>query len=376
MRSIAILIVVFGHFHIFLRNHFNKIVPFINLSINEILDYFINGFDGVDLFFALSGFLIGHSLLLSFVNNKLNFKFLVNDFWIRRWFRTLPNYFFILIISLFIYKLTILENHSALYPVDFYKYFIFIQNLQQGELNFFPESWSLSIEEWFYLSFPIALTFFVLFLSSKTDRKSFLLYLILFFILLGSSLRIYYTISHQMSLNISSWNREIRTSILMRTDAIIYGVLMAYGQIYFPLWLKKLRYYFFIIGICLLIISFSLFFIFTDIILSKMFAFSFYFNFVGLGMAMLIPFFYHLKMSNKLAINAFSLISIISYSTYLVNYSIVEYSIKYFIPTEIGIVNNLSKFILAYILTFFLSVILYKYIETPFMNLRKRILTN
>lgn len=53
--------------------------------------------DGVTLFFVLSGFLIGGILINQFEKDRITFNTLAN-FWVRRWFRTLPNYFFILVI--------------------------------------------------------------------------------------------------------------------------------------------------------------------------------------------------------------------------------------------------------------------------------------
>ena len=65
---------------------------------------FINhiSIDGVSIFFVLSGFLIGGILIKVLETEPATFKTLFN-FWIRRWFRTLPNYLFILLILIFFY---------------------------------------------------------------------------------------------------------------------------------------------------------------------------------------------------------------------------------------------------------------------------------
>ena len=115
-------------------------------------------FDGVDLFFVLSGYLIGGILIKTIERNENTFQNLFN-FWIRRWFRTLPNYFLILLL------LILLSSFSRGYlPDSISKYFYFFQNFGNEHPAFFPEAWSLSVEEWFYLLMPLCL---FLFLSIK-----------------------------------------------------------------------------------------------------------------------------------------------------------------------------------------------------------------
>src|SRR5450432_1247018 len=81
MRAFAIIPVVMGHGG-FILNKAETNFPWIPLI------------DGVELFFVLSGFLIGSILLKIF--NEPDFKFeSVMNFFKRRWLRTLPNYYLI-----------------------------------------------------------------------------------------------------------------------------------------------------------------------------------------------------------------------------------------------------------------------------------------
>ena len=55
-------------------------------------DFFIFGWSGVDLFFVLSGFLISSQL---FVQIKKTSTFSMKEFYIKRFFRIIPIYFFV-----------------------------------------------------------------------------------------------------------------------------------------------------------------------------------------------------------------------------------------------------------------------------------------
>ena len=79
MRASAILLVLLGHATVW----FASFVPVFNIGC-------LGGYFGVELFFVLSGFLIG-SILLRWLIDPGSTTTLF-DFWRRRWLRTLPNY--------------------------------------------------------------------------------------------------------------------------------------------------------------------------------------------------------------------------------------------------------------------------------------------
>ena len=86
LRALAILFVVVGHGKFLLPT-----------KLYFLHEAFV--FDGVSIFFVLSGFLIG-GILIKLLDKSQPAKELLVDFWIRRWFRTLPNYFLVLFILL------------------------------------------------------------------------------------------------------------------------------------------------------------------------------------------------------------------------------------------------------------------------------------
>ncbi len=101
---------------------------------------------GVDLFFVLSGWLIGGL----YWNEKARFgNVKIVKFWLRRWLRTIPPYWAALTLS---WLAVFIHSRK---PFD-YGYLAFIQNYY-SEIPYFLVSWSLCIEEHFYLFLPLLL---------------------------------------------------------------------------------------------------------------------------------------------------------------------------------------------------------------------------
>jgi len=120
------------------------------------------GWTGVDLFFVLSGFLIG-GILMDARGSRTYFK----TFYIRRIFRIIPIYYawIVLYVALLQFAGPFVQAHSNSgimpttgFPV--YLHFLFLQNLgllQLGGLAgaWFGHTWSLAVEEQFYLVSPL-----------------------------------------------------------------------------------------------------------------------------------------------------------------------------------------------------------------------------
>ena len=137
LRALAIALVLMSHYQGFVSH-----APTFG-SMGKI------GWAGVDLFFVLSGYLIGNQLLAPAARgDNLDLK----TFFARRLLRTLPNYYAVLAVYLLLPDSPIAGKSMA--PV--WQFLTFTQNFGLNYGETFTHSWSLCIEEQFYLVFPLA----------------------------------------------------------------------------------------------------------------------------------------------------------------------------------------------------------------------------
>jgi peptidoglycan/LPS O-acetylase OafA/YrhL len=352
LRTLAILFVVI--------EHGENLLPYELKLISHFLV-----FDGVSIFFVLSGFLIGGILIRSITINGFNKDTLLH-FWIRRWFRTLPNYFLILSILFFL-------NLFFTYNFTFRgvkRYFIFMQNLYEGHSWFFPESWSISVEEWFYLVTPVLLIFFT-FIFKITYKKSVLFTaVILIFVV-----TIFRYLRHKSNPidDIYYWDWTYRKQVVTRLDSLMFGVIGAYvSTFYNGLWLKYKKSLF-LLGIILLFLS--KFIIPEFVQIASVYYAVFSFSLISISVLLLMPYLSDLKKGEGVLYQLITRISLISYSMYLLNLSIIQFWIINKIPWNNFVADVYLIFVLKYglywILLFLISIILYKYFEMPMMKIRE-----
>jgi peptidoglycan/LPS O-acetylase OafA/YrhL len=138
LRALAILLVFLYHYGLFAH-------PDWITTVGEF------GWTGVDLFFVLSGFLIASQLFQSL---KSGHGLKLKEFYIKRSFRILPAYLFILLLY---FTIPAFSERPGLPPL--WKFLTFTQNLglDLRETRAFSHAWSLCIEEQFYLLFPFTL---------------------------------------------------------------------------------------------------------------------------------------------------------------------------------------------------------------------------
>ncbi len=347
-RTLAILPVVIGHGGFILEKSGSNF-PWIPL------------YDGVELFFVLSGYLIGGQLISMFCSGENYGWKNIFSFLTRRWLRTLPNYYLILVINiLFIYYGVVNGNLEKVS----WRFFFFLQNFDFGFTDFFWESWSLSIEEWFYLLFPFFIWVMIL-IFPKSNRKTAFLTGMLVFILVPLLLRF------QMYFNTRNLNDfwltiKIHRVVIYRLDSIAFGLLAAWIHHYLPSVWNKLKWPAFFVGVGTIV---SFFFIEHNA--ENMFDRVFGNTFSTIGSLLVLPLFSSITTGPQLAIRLFTFTSKITYSMYLINLSVVAMLIMNNID-----IKNSAESILLYIAyweaVIILSALMYRYFEKPIMDLRDK----
>lgn len=354
LRAMAIIMVV--------CSHILWIYPKSNAFIPTLFELF--GFWGVELFFVLSGFLIGSILYTIFVNENFTLK-AVFHFLKRRWFRTLPNYYLVLLLNILIaYFLGFsIENMGS--------YFLFLQNFASKSPAFFPESWSLSIEEFTYLLLPFSL--FFVGLSKVKNKSKVFLFVVVVLILVFWLNKFYYHSKHTIS-NLLEWNLNLKSVLIYRIDAILMGVLAAWISLNFSEFWKKSKTIFAFIGFGILFfLMFGILPLDLTIEQNSFFWNVLYLPITSIAFAFLLPFFSNWKTFTNPILYPIELISKISYSIYLLHYSIILLLLKTYFDTSQMLDFERHLFTLVYLfITFLSSYLLYRFYEKPIMNWRDK----
>ncbi|WBV53859.1 acyltransferase family protein [Chryseobacterium gambrini] len=323
--------------------------------------------DGVTIFFVLSGFLIGGILIRQLEKNTPSFTSLI-DFWIKRWFRTLPTYFLILLILTICYYI---QDPSFTFE-KISKYYYFCQNLFYPTGIYFAESWSLSVEEWFYFTVPLII--FILINLFKLKPKNSIFFTALFILLFVTLLR--------YDLYFDNDNTDFHHQVIFRLDSIMYGVLGAYINYYYSKYWDKFSHMLFISGILIFLFQkfYNIYYIYNSNITASIG--NFYnivleYSLTSLMTLLLLPYLSNIKKSKYKIGNTITIISLISYSMYLTHMTLIKVMILKNIPWTILTTNyNIiipTFYFLYWSLTFIFSIIIYKIYELPITNLRYKL---
>jgi peptidoglycan/LPS O-acetylase OafA/YrhL len=192
IRAIAVLLVIISHR--FPKEHIINALPLGNY--------------GVDIFFVLSGFLISRSLFYQITETSVPNKKIIKRFFFRRFLRIFPIYYLLL---LFMFLTSGIIGNQ--FKENFLWYFFYWANY----LNYYEDKWfgalahlwSLSVEEQFYIFWPILLLFVF---------KKRIFYLICFLVIVGTVYPFFI-----------NGNANILT--LSCVNALGIGALLAYTEI-------------------------------------------------------------------------------------------------------------------------------------------------
>jgi peptidoglycan/LPS O-acetylase OafA/YrhL len=343
-----------------LCSHTSWIYPPSSSLLSKAVD--LSGFFGVELFFVMSGFLIGSILFKQFLQEDYGFKS-ITSFLNRRLIRILPNYYLIIFLNIII---GIFIGYSV---SDSWKYFFFFQNFDSPLLPFFPESWSLPIKEYGYL-IVIVLLFSFSKIFKNISKKALFLTVVLGLIVFFFVSKIYYN-NHTVNTTMLQWNLSLRSVVIYRVDTVLVGVLAGYFYCEYPVLWNKFKYVFVAAG---LILSFVL------LLCMGFFKFNihdspFFWNVLclplnSIALTSFLPFFSEWRSAPGYLRKPVESISKISYSIYLIHYSIVLFLMHHYIDSSRFSMLQFHFYSLAYLtITLFLSYLLFNYFEKPVTKL-------
>jgi peptidoglycan/LPS O-acetylase OafA/YrhL len=354
MRAVAIIMVI--------CSHTLWIMPEMRGITRNLFSVF--GILGVDVFFVLSGFLIGRIIYKMYISMDFSFK-AVAYFWIRRWFRTLPNYYLALVVNILV---AIYIGNQL--PDQLWKYIFFLHNFSTQLPWFFPESWSLSVEEFAYILGPLLL-YMVLFFRKKTPRPRLFLQVTLFILLLFILTKLWY--NHEETIrHMRYWTLNVKSIVIYRIDAIYYGVLAAYISIIKPKFWNNIQLVAFGLGV-LTLISMNFLVPIKGWVITEYPAFwnVWYFIIKSLAISCTLPLLSQMKTAPKSIRVPITYISMLSYAIYVFHYSIIMQLMKYFIPSEPMEGLDLVVYLVVYsLITFVVSYVVYRIYEKPMTDLR------
>lgn len=303
---------------------------------------------GVEVFFVLSGFLIG-GILFREIDKGKSFGTTLKSFWIRRWLRILPLYYAILAFKF------IFIDHSIGFNILYYVFFL--QNNFYG-IDYFAVSWSLVIEEWFYLFTPLFL--FSVITLFKSDRKVFISMIL--FIITVIILRSIYVFYGNASYD------AINGNFPFRFDSLFTGVVFAFAKH------KKWKLFDkagspIVFGIGILLFLGYIFYYWTlaypDNLIDKVwFPRTIGFFILPFAVSLTVPYISKIKMqvdkniSTKVLYRFVTTTSILTYGIYLIHPFI--YSFKW-------------DFVVTILITYLISWLTYTYFEKPILKYRDRI---
>jgi peptidoglycan/LPS O-acetylase OafA/YrhL len=310
-------------------------------------EVFNKGFVGVDIFFVISGYLITTLIIKNLINNNFSIKF----FFERRARRILPALYLVMIATIPLSWILLSRDELSSYLKSLTAASFFLSNFffwkeipyfaSEADLKPLLHTWSLSIEEQFYIFFP-----FLLILIWKFKKELIIyvlqiifavsLFLCFWSLTKAPNANFYFTLTRIWELCIGAIVAYLIIKNRFNFSRVLNNILSLSGFI---------------------IIIYSIFFNNFRIIQIPTAVFP------VIGSTLIIIFANKDTLIGKvLSIKIFVGIGIISYSLYLWHYPIFAFIKNY--SNEI----NLQLKFLIIIISFLLSIFSYKFIEKPFRN--------
>ena len=354
LRALAIIIVFVYHYSMF--GH--------PAGLHEYFGSW--GWTGVDLFFVLSGFLIGGQLFAKIARDQ---QVSYGEFYVKRSLRILPAYFAVLALYIAIPGF---KERSQLPPL--WRMFTFTQNfgLDIAKEGAFSHAWSLCIEEQFYLFLPLLI---IGLHAIKAHKKA--IYILPALFLFGFAIRTYmwYDVIPQQESFGKAYYMYIYYPTWSRLDGLLSGVALAAFYYFKPQSWQKLtakgnRIFF----IALALLAGAWFIAHDDHqyeLRGAIFGYpAIAIAYGALVLAALSPTCFLYKYSSRIT----RLIATLSYSIYLTHKQLIHLTHEFLQPR--GIDNDsYTSFWISTAVALLGGWLLHLIVEKPFLRLRDRWLT-
>jgi peptidoglycan/LPS O-acetylase OafA/YrhL len=347
LRALAIIVVVIYHAALF------------GFKLPGRIDRF--GWIGVDLFFVLSGYLIGGQLLAPLARgNKIN----LGLFLARRALRIMPAYFVVLAVYFLLPSWREYPDMSQ----PLWKFLLSIQNIALHGGTAFSHAWSLAVEDQFYLALP----FLLLFLCGR-PRTAFIVPCLL--VVGGIGLRAFLAAQNPSvngGVSFRSFQAWIYYPTWTRLDPLVFGVALAAIEKFRPQWWHRLMnsaVWLWLPGLALIV--YALYLGETDYL--TVIACVWQFPLIALGMAALLI----CAVSPRLflcrvAIPGAAFIASIAYSAYLIQKIVIHFAEQFCTSHNIAL-TSVPVLLGVEIAVYAAAALLFFSIERPFLQLRRRI---
>lgn len=322
------------------------------LPLRIILDaWYRFGWVGVDFFFVLSGFLVSSLLFKEYIKNE---KIFLKRFFIRRGFKIYPPFYLLLIFTI----LVSFFFHKPLTVPQILSEFLFFQNYGPP---IWGHSWSLAVEEHFYLLIGLLLYF-----TSRKKGSNPFSFIPTFFVLLATLLIVFRVLTW---INIPFSYKTHLFPTHLRIDSLFFGVFISYlynfSRERFLAWVNSNRLK--IVMACTLFIIPA---VFVDLEQGPwMPTFGFTFLYLGFGGILSLI----LSSKSDSSVPIFSALGKYSYSIYLWHLPIHSLGLR-FLHDKLNIHTSFFQDLTIYLCSsLILGVIMSKLVETPFLKLRDRL---
>jgi peptidoglycan/LPS O-acetylase OafA/YrhL len=348
LRALAIIVVVLYHAALF------------GFKLPGRIDRF--GWIGVDLFFVLSGYLIGGQLLASSRISNPASRIPLGRFFARRALRILPAYLVVLAIY---FLLPSWREYPEMFPL--WKFLLSVQNIGLHGGTAFSHAWSLAVEDQFYLLLPLVLLFVI-------RRRRAAVIVPCAIVIGGFVLRWFLALQNinETGVSFRGYQTWIYYATWTRLDPLVFGVALAAIEKFRPQWWRRLMNlapWLWLPGLALIV--YALYIGETEDLAVTTCIWQF--PLIALGMAALLVCVVSPRLPfRRVKIPGAAFIASIAYSAYLIQKLVIHFVAQFCDSHGIALTSAVAL-IGVELCVYAVATILFLAVERPFLQLRHRI---